>query len=435
MNETLFDFRIWACEYLNQVEKLKSLKAITLILAAIQLATPLSVNTSVAAEPYHLGVALAISGPGALYCKDGTDAIKLAVREINARGGFLGTHPIVLHIKDTRTDAKVAAGVVEKLILEDRVRCVLGTYSSAAAITVKNLCRQHRVLHIPAISNSENITKLDFSPYTYQVVPNSFMQARATVLGIVQLAKAKGWQRYVTIASDYEWGRSTQKNAVGLLTKNMPGLKMVTSFWPPLGEDNFSTVIKEISRLAPDFIYGSLGSKDNLAWIKQANQYGLFQKIPYPGSLISVTELRVQAKSIPRGIIGICRAPFFAHLEIPMMADFVKAFRARYRRYPSDWAVLEYDAVQVLKQGIEKSGSIDSEEVRQALKGANVETCRGRLFFREVDNMLSCSSYLGVVADDARYNFPIYQDLVEIKGPDSWRPAVEILDARKGINP
>ena len=36
-----------------------------------------------AAESYNLGVDLAITGTGALYCKDGIDAISLAVKEIN----------------------------------------------------------------------------------------------------------------------------------------------------------------------------------------------------------------------------------------------------------------------------------------------------------------------------------------------------------------
>jgi len=115
---------------------------------------------------------------------------------------------------------------------------------------------------------------------------------------------------------------------------------------------------------------------------------------------------------------------------VPMMADFVKNFRAKYDRYPSDWAVMEYDAVYVLKQGVEKAGSIDTEKVKDALKGATVDTTRGRLFFREIDNQLSCSSYIGVVADDPAYPFPIYHDLVEVKGPDSWRPEAEIVEAR-----
>lgn len=49
-----------------------------------------------AAEPYHLGVALGMTGPGALYSKDQVEGITLAVEEINAKGGLLGRHPIRL---------------------------------------------------------------------------------------------------------------------------------------------------------------------------------------------------------------------------------------------------------------------------------------------------------------------------------------------------
>ena len=388
--------------------------------------------TAPAAESYNLGVDLAITGTGALYCKDGVDAISLAVKEINAQGGFLGKYPIKLFIRDTHTKPDVAVREARDLILRDKVRTILGTYSSACAVAIKPVCQEYKVLHIPAISNSENITMVNFSPYTYQVVPNSYMQAKAVVLGVAELAKKKGWKNYVTIASDYEWGRSTQNNTVALLAQVAPDLKLKKEFWPALGETQFTSYITAIMAQKPDFVIGSIASKDNVAWMKQAQAYGFFDKIPYPGSLISVSELMLQAKTLTRGMVGLCRAPFFAHMDVPMMASFVENFRKIYNRYPSDWAVMEYDAVYVLKQGIEKAGSIDSEKVKDALKGATVDTTRGRLYFRDIDNQLSCSSYIGVVADDPKYPFPIYHDLVEVKGPDSWRPEKEIEEARAG---
>ena len=388
------------------------------------------VDRSLAAEPYHLGVNLAITGTGALYCKDGVDAIKLAVKEINDQGGFLGKHPIKLFIRDTQTKPDIAVREAKDLILREKVRTILGTYSSACAVAIKPIAQEYKVLHIPAISNSENITRVNFSPYTYQVVPNSYMQAKAVVLGVAELAKKKGWKNYMTIASDYEWGRSTQNNTVALLKELAPDVKLKKEFWPRLGETQFTSYITAIMGQKPDFVIGSVASKDNVAWMKQAKAYGFFDKIPYPGSLISVSELIIQAKSITRGLVGLNRAPFFAHMDVPMMANFVKNFRAKNNRYPSDWAVMEYDAVYVLKQGIEKAGSIDTEKVKDALKGATVDTTRGQLFFRKIDNQLSCSSYIGVVADDPKYPFPIYHDVVEVKGPDSWRPEAEIVAAR-----
>lgn len=387
-------------------------------------------GSCLAGEAYHLGVDLAITGTGALYCKDGVDAIKLAVEEINAQGGFLGEHPIKLFIRDSHTKPDVAVREAKDLILREKVRAILGTYSSACAVAIKPVAQEYKVLHIPAISNSENITKVNFSPYTYQVVPNSYMQAKAVVLGVAELAQKKGWKNYVTIASDYEWGRSTQNNTVALLKQLAPELKLKKEFWPRLGETQFTSYITAIMAQKPDFVIGSVASKDNVAWMKQAEAYGFFDKIPYPGSLISVSELILQSKTLTRGLIGLCRAPFFAHMDVPMMADFVKNFKAKYDRYPSDWAVMEYDAVYVLKQGVEKAASIDTDKVKDALKGATVDTTRGQLYFRDIDNQLSCSSYIGVVADDPAYPFPIYHDLVEVKGPDSWRPEAEIIEAR-----
>jgi branched-chain amino acid transport system substrate-binding protein len=118
-------------------------------------------------------------------------------------------------------------------------------------------------------------------------------------------------------------------------------------------------------------------------------------------------------------------------MDIPMMANFVKNYRAKYNQYPSDWAVMEYDAVYALKQGVEKAKSIDIEKVKKALKGMTVTTTRGKLYFRKMDNMLNCQSYIGIIADDPQYPFPIYKDLLIVTGEESWRPESEIPAVRE----
>jgi branched-chain amino acid transport system substrate-binding protein len=146
----------------------------------------------------------------------------------------------------------------------------------------------------------------------------------------------------------------------------------------------------------------------------------------------SVTELITEAKTMPRGLVAISRAPFFAHMDIPMMANFVKNYRAKYNgKYPSDWAVMGYDAVWALKQGVDKANSIDTEKVKDSMKGLTVDITRGKLQFRPIDNQLRCSSYVGVVTDDPKYPFPILAELIEIKAADSERPEAEIVAARQ----
>lgn len=404
-----------------------------LILFSMQAMMPAPGSASRDGEPYALGVALGLSGTGETYSRQALEGIELAVAQINARGGFLGVHPMRLAIRDTSTVADVAVKVVEELLREEQVRCVVGTYSSASALAIKPLLRKAGVLHIAPISNSEQITLTDPSPYTFSVVPNTFMMAKGAVIGIAALADEKGWRKYATIASDYAWGRSSQQIQVEQMAQLAPGLELVNAYWPKLGQTRFNSFIVDIQARKPDFVLSSIAGTDNRYWMRDARDYRLFKSVAQPGGLISVTELVEQASSIERGLYGRCRAPFFAHMDIPMMAHFVDAYRHRYGRYPSDWAVLGYDAVQVLDQGVQKAGSVDTEAVRKAMTGMTVETTRGRLSFRPEDNQLSCSVYFGRVADDPAYPFPIYHDLREVKAPQNWRPDQEIREIRSGI--
>ncbi len=388
-------------------------------------------HVQAAEEDYNLGVVLAISGAGAVYSGDGVDAIKLAVDEINAKGGFLGKHKINLSIKDSQTTPDVAVKEATTLIKKDKVKAILGTYSSACSIAIKPIAQENKVLHIAAISNSENITKVNPSPYTFSVGPNSYMQAKAVAVGVAKMAKKNGWKKYATIASDYEWGKSTQANFVALLKEIAPEIQLVQEVWPKLGESQFTSQIAQLAKSKPDFIYGAIASKDNVKWLQVAGKVKFFDKFPYPGSLVSVSELQLKSDSIPRGMIGLARAPFFVHLDNPIMQEFVKNFKAKYGRYPSDWAVMEYDAVYTLKQAIEKAGTTDSEKVKDVMKGMTVDTARGSFTFRDIDNQLNCPSYLGTVTDTPDYPFPIYKDTVVVTGEESWRPEAEIREARK----
>lgn len=405
--------------------KLK-LKLLTLgLLASLAGATP-----ALAAEPYRLGVALGFTGTGKVYSQEGLQGIQIAVDEINAAGGLLGEHPIELFTANTRTRPEVAEQVVRDLIEDQSVRAVIGTYSSASALAIKPICREAGVLHIATISNAEDITRLDPSPFTFSVVPNSYMMAKATALGVSRLVREHEWSRYVTIASDYAWGRATQDVQVEVLGQLAPEVQLAAAYWPPLGETAFNAFITAIRGDQPDFVLATVAGVDNEYWLRDVRDYGLLGKVEMPGSLISVTELIRDANWLHRGTWARTRAPFFAHLDVPMMAAFVERYRARYDQHPTDWAVMSYDGVMALKQGVEAAGTIDSELVKDAMRGLEIETTRGRHYFRPVDNQLSSSAYFGRIADDPTYPFPIYADPIQFEAEAIWRPEPEIRAAR-----
>jgi branched-chain amino acid transport system substrate-binding protein len=381
------------------------------------------------AEPYRMGVLLPTTGSGANYSERPIKMLPLIAAEINKRGGLLGKHPIELHFRDTQTKPDVGAREARSVILNEKVQTVIGTWSSAVAMAIQEIIHEHKVLHLAATSNSSKIVNENYTPYSFQFGPNSRMQSGATVVAVTKMIKDKGWKKYVTLGLDYEWGRDAQRVFVENLKKASPGTELVKELWAKLGETDFTSYITAIMALKPDFMFGAIAGKDNETFIQQAKAAGLFKRVAYPGVFLPVTELMQQQKTLPRGIIGLNRCPFFAHMDNPIMQKYVKMYQDKFGKddYPDDFACMYSDALNGLDQAVTKAGTTETEAVRKALTGATIDTCRGKLTFRDCNNQLDAPSYVGEVVDSPDYSFPIFdlKTMVEVQGHEVWIPTCE----------
>lgn len=381
------------------------------------------------AEPYKIGVCLPTTGSGANYSERPIKGLPLIAAEINKRGGLLGKHPIELHFRDTQTKPGVGAREARSLILNEKVQTIIGTWSSAVAMAIQEIIHEHKVLHLAATSNSSKIVNENYTPYSFQFGPNSRMQSGATVVAVLKMIKSKGWKSYVTLGLDYEWGRDAQRVFVEKLTKESPETKLTKEFWAKLGETDFTSYITAIMAMKPDFMFGAIAGKDNETFVQQAKAAGLFKRIAYPGVFLPVTELMQQRKTLPRHIIALNRCPFFAHMDNPIMQKYVKMYQDKFGKddYPDDFACMYFDALNGLDQAVTKAGSTNSDAVKNALKGATIDTCRGKLTFRDCNNQLDAPSYVGEVVDTPDYPFPIFdlKTMVVVKGHEVWIPTCE----------
>ncbi|MBE0600064.1 MAG: ABC transporter substrate-binding protein [Burkholderiaceae bacterium] len=388
-----------------------------------------------AGRPYKIGVLLPSTGTGANYMAHAIKGLPVAIAELNKRGGLLGKHQIEMIYRDTETKPDVGAREAKSLILNDKVDAIFGTYSSAVALAIQEIIHEHKVLHFAATSNSSKITQDNFTPYTYQFCPDSNMQSGAVVVAVAKMAKKNNWKSFVSIGQDYEWGRDTHRGFTTGFAKVAPGVKESRQLWFKLGETDFTSYITAIMAAKPDFLYGAIAGKDSETFLQQAGQMGLFKRVPFPGGLITVTELKSGRKTLPRGMIGLARCPFFAHLDQPIMQAYIKRDRAAFgpEGYPDDWACMYYDALGGLDQGTKKANSIETEAIIKALKGATIDTCRGQRAFRDCSNQLEVPSYVGEVWDSPDYPFPIYKPdtMVVVEAKEVWTPTCEEVDKLK----
>ena len=401
---------------------------ITSVAAGLMTMAPRFVRAG-ADKPYRIGVTLPTTGPGANYSERPIKGLPLIAAEINKRGGLLGKHPIELYFRDTQTKPDVGAREARSLILNEKVQTIIGTWSSAVAMAIQEIIHEHKLLHLAATSNSSKIVNENYTPYTFQFGPNSRMQSGATVVAVIKMIKTEGWKKYVTLGQDYEWGRDAQRVFVKKLTKDSPETKLVKELWCKLGETDFTSYITAIMAMKPDFMFGAIAGKDNETFVQQAKAAGLFKRVAYPGVFLPVTELMQQRKTLPRHIIGLNRCPFFANMDDPIMKQYVKMYQDKFGKddYPDDFACMYFDALNGLDQGVNKAGSTNSDAVKAALKGATIDTCRGKLTFRDCNNQLDAPSYVGEVVDTPDYPFPIFnpKTMVVVPGHEVWIPTCE----------
>jgi branched-chain amino acid transport system substrate-binding protein len=134
---------------------------------------------------------------------------------------------------------------------------------------------------------------------------------------------------------------------------------------------------------------------------------------------------------MPDGIIGQMYAPPFG-TKSARMDEFIKKYSAKYNAYPSDWAVMGYDGMSVLAQGIKSANAMDQDAVVKALQGLRYEGLQGGVTtFRAVDHQGNVPSFLGTTGKDPKLPFKTLVDIKRIEADKVWPTPEEILAERK----
>ena len=129
-------------------------------------------------EPIKIGAIYDFAGGCHMYSESGVKGIKIALDEINSKGGILG-RKLDLVVRDTEAKVDVAVREVKDLILREKVNFLIGPCSSGTGLAMQVVHSEYKILRIPPIANTEAQTVDKFTPYVVQVVPNTYMEAIA----------------------------------------------------------------------------------------------------------------------------------------------------------------------------------------------------------------------------------------------------------------
>src|SRR5271163_2000501 len=118
-----------------------------LAIGALQIASPFVVK-SLADEPIKIGLDNPLTGTYAALGKNELIGARLALSQINAKGGILGRQADLLVEDSTSGDAGTAVEKARKLIDRDQVNFLVGNINSALAQAIANVAYEKSIFHI-----------------------------------------------------------------------------------------------------------------------------------------------------------------------------------------------------------------------------------------------------------------------------------------------
>jgi len=399
------------------------MKKSALLTALFFALTLVTASSAFSQDTIKIGVIYDFAGACHMYSEVGVKGIKMAVEEINAKGGILGKK-VEFIIRDTEAKVDVAVREVKDLILREKVNFLIGPCSSGTGLAMQVVHSEYKVLRLSAIANTEAQTVDKFSPYFVQVVPNTYMEAvAATRYFQKKVPKAK---KFATIGPDYDFGRREEAAFTEEIKKLVPDAEIVYEAWPKSGEKDYTAFITAIMAKKPDAVHGSLFGGDLVSFTKQAAPYGFFEKTPFI-ALYDLPVLVALGPDAPEGVYAFGRGCFFMDPN-PKMMEYVEKYKKATGDYPDGWAVQNYDAVYVLKAAIEKAKTIETEAVIKAIEGMPFDGLRGKFSIRALDHMGTVPCYQGTVTKDPKYPFKVWKDLSRVPGEEVIRPEASVRE-------
>ena len=340
--------------------------------------------------PIRVGVISPLRGAWTVYGQAHSAGFELAVQEINEAGGTLGREWEIV-IADSKTEPQIVTEQANRLVREEQVDFLAGTFSSAERNAAGPVATQaDKLLLYPTFYEGQS---QEFYPGVCN--PNIFMfgpEPTEQVWPHMEYIVKKHGGKFFMIGSDYVWPRETNR-----LTKQKLqelGGSVVGEVYIPFNTPQYGSVISDIKRSGADVVFLTLTGSDTVNFRRQFAAAGMKDDFV----VWTVDDEEAATSGIgPDATEGdYVSFDYFWSLETPNN----KQFRAKIKeKYPdvimNTVGVAMYNAAHMTAMAIEEAGDVSTEAIRSALAGMTFDGApQGSIRMRAEDHQAVLPSYL-----------------------------------------
>jgi len=371
---------------MNRLKTLQTLVAllvvVALLLGGCAQATPTTQPEKGAAtlpDVIKIGVNETMTGWGAAYGDMTWKGIQLAHEQ---KPEVLGKK-IELVLLDNKSDKSETALAAQRLVEVEKVVAVIGVNSSSMSMAQNEVLDKAKIPSIATAATNPLVTQ--GKPYAFRAAFIDPFQGDAAAKFAVEELKAKTAVLLVDIALDYPVGLANYfRSSFIKYTGNEKSVLGYFSF--QTGDRDFTAQLTQIKSLNPDIIFAPDEYAELGAILQQAKQLGITAQF-LAGDSADVPELLQIAGPNAEGFMYTAQFHPDAYTH-PEAKQFVEAFRAKYGIDPETFSVTGYDAYLILRDAIERAGSVDPEKIREALVSTAFVGARGMIKFDKDHNAI-----------------------------------------------
>lgn len=340
------------------------------LLAAIMMAGALGGTAQAADKELVIGVNDALTGGGAVYGLPQANAVTMAVKEINGAGGFkvgADAYKFKLIVNDDKANPTEATNSVRKLIDRDGVKYLLGFCCSGSTSAVASFIGREDAVMLVGNAAERAITTQGLSNLFRTRPPADYTGAAAG-----RFVGTKGHKKIAVIGS-LEVGfyvqyleafeREFAKSGGAIVAKESFALK----------DRDMTPQITKVRGLEPDAVL-VIGYVEPAAFVyRQLAELGV--KVARYGFTSGSEEqfLRVATSEQMEGVWDLRPTELTLASASPAGLKFNDNYKAAFGAAPSPSAPYAYDQVYVLKNALEKAGTVnDTKKVADAISKAAI---------------------------------------------------------------
>ncbi|HMF89166.1 MAG TPA: ABC transporter substrate-binding protein [Candidatus Angelobacter sp.] len=322
--------------------------------------------TGMCQDTVKIGIVAPLTGSQAAFGEALKNGYLIALDEINARGGVLGKK-LELDFYDDQSKPDLAVQGVSKLVDQDHVPILLGSFSSESTMAMIPAVAQHQVPLIIPIALADNL--LDGkSPWIFRVGASAADYARATVAFLKDNGAPK------TMAIVYENTNFGQSSMNAMTTAAQAGgIKLVATESYEAKSPDYRAVLQRVKRANPEVIYFCSYLLDATTLMRQSQEIDLNPRYyTSAGTGFAIAEFPTSKGAGKNAEYTFAVMQWLPTARWTGSKEFDAEYFKRYNSHPTHHPMSAYAALHVAARAINDAKSLNRVQIRDAVRNINL---------------------------------------------------------------